>query len=1041
MRIKALIVLSLLLHVFSAQSQQFNWVTSVTGEGYEYGIKSTKDADGNTYILGYSIGDTNNSNSFTFNGVSYPTIGRGDVFFAKLDTNKQLVWMKTIGGDDYVYYDEAHDIHVDVFGNIYIAFKAAGFNVTYNGQTLSGVGSIGQYGGEGVLLKVNSNGDYLWHDSGTLGSLFNKITTDSNGNLYVTGYFRSSITLGGTLTLTNPSTDTTTDMLLAKYQPNGTLVWAKRAGGMPHNTFAYGIDLKINPQTNQLIVLALGEGYVYFDGVLMPFNEFTDRGKLLISYTLDGSQNWIKRIMDEEDLAYSNLSSIAISASGIIGVVGNTSGSTTDGLVGFYTSDGTIIHEHLYPSNYLLRVTSIDFNEFNEAYIAGSSYGETTLGVSPATATLSGHKGFIAKLDVLHQIKWVASFDASAWSPEIKYNQGKLLFASRIDSNFIYNSGQNTIVTNEGDAVYGEMTDYQLPRNRCDITGTIFQDLEGNCILNTTDIPQNAVLVKATDTNGIDHFSISDSMGYYDIPVTTGTYTVTILPNPIQSSLITQNCYSQQNVILQENGQDVDEVNFPMELANCALLTVDLSSDRRRRCFDSNTYVRYTNSGFAQAENVQVIVELPEYVTLISSDHSYTTNALGQYVFSIGTLTPNQSGVIHIVDHTECVEGITGITQCTQAWINPANDCANVLDPNYLNWDKSFIIVKGDCTNTTQAEFTIFNTSQPGFGDMGVPREYRIYVDNALALTSTFQLNGGQNTVINYPANGQTIRLEADQHPLYSGNSYAQKTIEGCGSAEESITYGLVNTMSMGDDDVTTEIDCLTIIDSFDPNDKLVSPTGITANNYVKAGTLLEYMIRFQNTGTDTAYKVVIKDTLSAHLDPSTIQWGISSHPYTIAITGTQTPILEFTFNNINLPHSAANEPASHGFVKFKAASFSTLENGIEVDNNANIYFDYNVPILTNTVQITISDFVPTHEPLAVNPFTQQKISVYPNPTTGLLVIETDTLQQVEIYTIHGILIEVSDKNQINLNPYAKGIYLVKITTDKGIALKKVILK
>lgn len=1038
-----LLSFSLLFFIHSLQAQQFNWATVVTGTGYEYGVKATKDAAGNTYIIGYSIGDTNTTtNTFQYNGVSYPIVGGGDVFLAKLNTTKQLVWMKTMGGDDPIYYDEAIDIHIDPFGDIYITFKAASFNVNYNGLPLSGVGSIGQYGGEAVLLKVNANGDYLWHDSGTVASVFQKVTTDAVGNVYITGTYDSTITLGGAITLTNPSTFTTRDFMVAKYQANGTILWAKKAGGAPQNTFANGIDLKINPQNNQLIVLVHGEGDVYFDDELMPFNGAIDNAKLLVSYNLDGTRNWIKRILDEDTYGYNNATSLDVSNSGIIGVTGNTPGGTPDGLVGFYTSNGTIISEHIYPSTNSLTISSIVFNEFNEAYVSGQFNGDIVLGISPGTATLSGYNGFVAKMDILQQIQWAQEAGGSyGFGNCIDYNNGKLLFASRIDAAFPYNSGQNVIVNNSGDALFAELTDYQLAVNRCNITGTVFQDIDTNCTLNTGDIVQNAVIVKATDNNGSVRYSISDSSGHYDIPVTVGTYTVAILPNPVQSSLLQQNCYTQQNVTLTNIVQDANNINFPVELANCPLLHVDVSSDRRRRCFDSNTYISYNNSGFASAQNVEVILQLPEYITIVSSDHPYTVNAQGNYVFFVGLLATNQSGTIHIVDHTNCVENITGLTQCTTAWITPANDCAASLDSDYINWDKSVVRVTGSCLNPTQIAFTIVNASQPGLGDMVIPRNYRIYVDNALAVTATYLLNGGESTVVNYPANGQTIRLEVDQHPMYLGDSIAQKTVEGCGSFGGQISTGLVNTMPMGDEGIATETHCLPIIDSFDPNDKMVSPTGITANHYVRAGTQLDYMIRFQNTGSDTAYKVVIKDTLSTYLDPSTIQWGLSSHPYTVSITGTETPVLEFTFNNINLPHSAANELASNGFVKFKATTYASLVNGIVVNNNANIYFDYNFPVLTNTAQVIISDFVIPYVSLNVVPFVVQNISLYPNPTSGILVIESDTLEKVAIYSMSGILLETTDKNKIDLSHYAKGIYLIKITTDKGIALKKVILK
>lgn len=1038
MRTRIIICLSLLMHVLSVQAQEFNWATSVSGENYEYGVKTENDLQGNTYIFGYSTGTP-----FTYDGVSYDTNGDGDTFFAKFDTNKQLVWIKSIGGDDSVYYDEALDIHVDLFGDIYLSFESSGNNFTYDGQVLSGINSPGQYSGEAVLLKVNSNGNYIWHDSGATSSSFQAITTDAVGNVYITGYFRNSITLGGAITVTNPSSGTTTDMVVAKYQPDGTILWAKNAGGTPHNTFAYGYDIEINTQSDEVIVLGRSDGEVFYDGVPTPANSNGDEGIVLISYDLDGTQNWVKQILIQPSNWASYGISLDISPSGIIGACGYKNSGV--GLVGFYTRNGTIISENAYTSSESVRTYSIAFNEFNEAYVSGRCTTDALLGISPGTVSLSGTTGFIVKMDIYQQVKWVSEFQASSFKNRVHYNNGKVLYAGRIDSNFVYNSGQDVIVNDYGDAIYGELVDLQLPANRCNITGTVFQDLDANCVLDPTDVEQSSVIVKAIDSNNFSYFSISDANGEYDIPVNTGSYTVEILPNPIQSSLIEQSCYTQQQVTLNQLGQDANDINFPMELANCPLLSVDIASDRRRRCFESNTYVSYNNAGFADAQNVEVIVKFPEYVTFVSSDHTYTIDASGNYVFDVGVLAPNQSGVIHIIDSTDCIQGITGLTQCTEAWITPANDCADAIDPGYPNWDRSSARVAGTCVNNNLVQFTIHNAAGFGTGDMSSPQEYRIYVDNALALTSTYQLDGGESVLVEYPANGQTIRIEVDQHPLHPGNSHPQLTIEGCGSDPNinngEISMGFVNTMPMDDADVNVEVDCLEIIDSYDPNDKAVSPTGITDNHYIEAGTLLDYKIRFQNTGTDTAYTVIVKDSITEHLDPSTIQWGTSSHPYSINITGTDRPVIEFIFNNINLPDSTSNEVGSHGFVKFKASTYGGLPNGTVINNNANIYFDYNLPILTNTAQTTISDMVLIHDPLSVETYLAEDVAVYPNPTSGRLVIESTTLEVVEIYNISGVLIETTAKNEIDLSQYSKGMYLVKIFTSKGTALKKIILK
>ena len=123
-----------------------------------------------------------------------------------------------------------------------------------------------------------------------------------------------------------------------------------------------------------------------------------------------------------------------------------------------------------------------------------------------------------------------------------------------------------------------------------------------------------------------------------------------------------------------------------------------------------------------------------------------------------------------------CELGITGLTQCTEAWITPTNDCVDALEPTYEQWDKSSVMVEGECVGDTIIRFTITNTGEFGEGDMQLTSEYRIYADNELVYTGTFQLNGQEELVIDVPANGQTIRLEADQHPMHPGNSHPQET-------------------------------------------------------------------------------------------------------------------------------------------------------------------------------------------------------------------------------------------------------------------------
>lgn len=140
---------------------------------------------------------------------------------------------------------------------------------------------------------------------------------------------------------------------------------------------------------------------------------------------------------------------------------------------------------------------------------------------------------------------------------------------------------------------------------------------------------------------------------------------------------------------------------------------------------------------------------------------------------------------------------------------------------------------------------------------------------------------------------------------------------------------------------------------AYDPNDKLVSPArpDSTESNYTAFDESLNYTIRFQNTGNDTAYNVLITDKVSPRLDWQSYQPLGSSHTHTMNIDRDGT--ISFYFNNIYLPDSTTNEPASHGYVSFSMLADAAISELDTISNHANIYFDQNKPIITNSVTNT----------------------------------------------------------------------------------------
>ncbi|MBK9148041.1 MAG: DUF11 domain-containing protein [Flavobacteriales bacterium] len=137
-----------------------------------------------------------------------------------------------------------------------------------------------------------------------------------------------------------------------------------------------------------------------------------------------------------------------------------------------------------------------------------------------------------------------------------------------------------------------------------------------------------------------------------------------------------------------------------------------------------------------------------------------------------------------------------------------------------------------------------------------------------------------------------------------------------------------------------------TITGAYDPNDKLAyTSSGSTDVWDINDDEWIDYTIRFQNTGTDTAFHVVITDTLPANLDPGSIVMGAASHTFSWELHGEGT--LKFYFPSILLPDSNINEPRSHGLVGFRIRPRLPLLPGDEIENIANIYFDFNPPVIT----------------------------------------------------------------------------------------------
>ena len=232
-----------------------------------------------------------------------------------------------------------------------------------------------------------------------------------------------------------------------------------------------------------------------------------------------------------------------------------------------------------------------------------------------------------------------------------------------------------------------------------------------------------------------------------------------------------------------------------------------------------------------------------------------------------------------------------------------------------------------------------------------------------------------------------------------------------------------------------TNTDSRLIQGAYDPNEKWVSAASLTPSQ-VSAGTDLEYTIFFQNTGTDTAFNIKVIDSLTQMLDFSTFKVLASSHNCNVSFNNPRALI--FSFPNILLADSNINEPASHGFVKYRIRPINSLVLGNVIPNRADIYFDYNLPILTNVATTTIENVI------AIDESMQNSFTFSPNPVSDKLTIKTKGEAIVTLQDLQGRILQKQsfiNTAELDVKSYPTGLYLIQVQQGGKMTTQKICIQ
>ena len=539
-------------------------------------------------------------------------------------------------------------------------------------------------------------------------------------------------------------------------------------------------------------------------------------------------------------------------------------------------------------------------------------------------------------------------------------------------SAFVYVTGITDVVAN-----YDDFSNPNYPNS---ITPSVFNNdtINGN-LADSSNVNLTALNVPSGfsfNANGTINIASNVSEGTYFV-----SYQICSIANPSQ-------CYVNYAYVVVLKNRILGKIKFDANSNGCDAGDAYLNNIQVKNINGSNTYTNYTNyNGSSQyyligdvGTNTVSVINLPSYFTVTPATQVFNFTTPGTTTASDFCVSINSN-----VDDLEIV-------------IVPKFNVVPGLPAYYDIWYKNH----GSTTLSGQIAFQ-FNNAKMSF------------------LSSSPSPNTTGSGTITYAFSG----LAPFENRLISNVKF-QIATPPTNNSGDVVSVSSAITPVAADATPSNNSNTLnqTVVNSQDPNDIIVHE-GATVTLSQAQQDYLHYTIRFQNVGTSDAINIKVVNDLDAKLDWSTFELIGTSHNCRVKNKNGHN---EFLFEGINLP-GTANEPLSHGYISYKVKPISSIAVGNVISNNANIYFDYNAPIATNTATTTVINN------LSNESFAFSNLNFYPNPVKNNLTISnTSTIETVEISSILGqkiIVKKINDlQTEIDLSQLLNGVYFVKVISE-----------
>ncbi len=558
------------------------------------------------------------------------------------------------------------------------------------------------------------------------------------------------------------------------------------------------------------------------------------------------------------------------------------------------------------------------------------------------------------------------------------------------------------------------------------LEGVAYADQNGNCTYDEGEQLLSDWILQLSNGQTIK----TSNNGRFREYLSPGTYSINLIPiNELWQACETNTSFEFSETV---NSGPVSLALGASPIASCARPEISISTPFLRHCAPNGYYVTYCNQGTATIESPAITIDITEDLLFSGATVNPISTEASTLYFQGEDLTIGQCKSFTVFLEPNCATTAIGETHCVEASISPFENCID--NPS---WSGADIVVEGECTNN----MIVFKIKNKGTGSMIGPKNFIVIEDDVMAPqpNQDYDLDPGDSTVVELPANGKTFRLIAEQEDFHPYPNMPTLAIEGCVENEGSGTsMGFVNQFAESDKAPFTDLFCAEVISVIEQNGIEGLPTGHSDQNLIDRETEMEYLITFQNNGNDPAFRVKIENTINPEFDLSTFRVSGSSHPFTWKIKNDRT--LTFNFNDIDLPSANSNLQASRGFLRYKISQVEGNIDGTLLNNEAKINFNFRAPVLTNVSQhtigstFTISDVIDsqTNRP-------SQAFNIFPNPTYEGIWIEEKTPTkgaEISFYSTEGRLLlhKTLDKkiNYLSKSELAQGLNFYLITTAEG---------